>query len=337
MNMPTISVIVPIYNVEQYLCKCLDSILNQTFTDFELLLIDDGSPDRSGQICDEYAQQDSRIRVFHRENGGVSSARNFGLDNAQGKWIAFIDSDDWVDKTYLEHLLEGDEDVELRVMGLMKQNIRMEWEKEIPNKEIFLTDDLWRYYKLYFLYQLFGGPYTKLLLLSIINKTHIRFDPYLSNREDMIFNLQYLEQIKSISVNNYAEYYYRNTGSSLSKNILPDEFEYFVRTYEKITSPLLNNKEDIYGINGHLKNLYLGLCAVQIKHIYVHQNLKPKERRKCLTQIFAKFNRRFSGWNYLLIAKGKLPLCIISLYHGPVVIADIIFIFLFWLQRKKVS
>jgi glycosyltransferase involved in cell wall biosynthesis len=91
--MPTISVIVPVYNVEQYLCKCLDSILNQIFTDFELLLIDDGSPDKSGQICDEYAHKDSRIRVFHKENGGVSSARNLGLDNANGKWVTFIDSD----------------------------------------------------------------------------------------------------------------------------------------------------------------------------------------------------------------------------------------------------
>ena len=105
MTTPKISVIVPVYKVEQYLHRCIDSILSQSFTDFELLLIDDGSPDNCGKICDEYTQKDSRVRVFHKPNGGVSSARNLGLDNAKGKWIAFIDSDDFVEKEYLEKLL----------------------------------------------------------------------------------------------------------------------------------------------------------------------------------------------------------------------------------------
>lgn len=97
-----ITVIVPVYNAEKYLHRCIDSILAQTFTDFELLLIDDGSKDNSGTICDEYAAKDSRVRVFHKENGGVSSARNLGLDNAQGEWITFVDSDDWVRSDFLE-------------------------------------------------------------------------------------------------------------------------------------------------------------------------------------------------------------------------------------------
>lgn len=91
---PLISIIVPIYNAESTLNRCIDSIINQSFDDWELLLIDDGSKDQSGKICDEYATKDSRIKVFHKENGGVSSARNLGLDNALGKWITFIDSDD---------------------------------------------------------------------------------------------------------------------------------------------------------------------------------------------------------------------------------------------------
>lgn len=99
---PKISVIVPVYNTEKYLRRCIDSILAQTFTDFELLLIDDGSKDSSGAICDEYAAKESRVRVFHKDNGGVSSARNMGLDNAKGEWISFVDSDDWVDYTFLE-------------------------------------------------------------------------------------------------------------------------------------------------------------------------------------------------------------------------------------------
>ena len=109
--MPLISVIVPVYKVEPYLSRCIDSILAQTFTDFELILIDDGSPDNCGKICDEYAQKDNRIQVIHKENGGLSSARNAGIDwvfaNSNSQWLTFIDSDDWIHPKYLERLLSG--------------------------------------------------------------------------------------------------------------------------------------------------------------------------------------------------------------------------------------
>lgn len=106
--MPLISVIVPVYNVEQYAHRCINSILNQTFTDFELILVDDGSTDKSGNICDEYGVEDSRVRVFHQNNKGQSAARNLALkwvfDNADSSYIAFIDSDDWIHPRYLELL-----------------------------------------------------------------------------------------------------------------------------------------------------------------------------------------------------------------------------------------
>lgn len=106
--MPQISVIVPVYNVEPYIHRCVDSILAQTFTDFELILVDDGSPDNCGKICDEYAEKDSRIRVIHQENGGLSVARNAGIDwafnNSDSLWLSFVDSDDWVRSEYLELL-----------------------------------------------------------------------------------------------------------------------------------------------------------------------------------------------------------------------------------------
>jgi glycosyltransferase EpsJ len=102
--MPAISVIVPVYRAETTLARCVDSILSQTFRDFELLLIDDGSPDGSGALCDQYAARDSRVRVFHKENDGVSSARNLGLYKAQGTYIAFADSDDWMEPAELETL-----------------------------------------------------------------------------------------------------------------------------------------------------------------------------------------------------------------------------------------
>ncbi len=102
--MPKISIITPVYNVEDYLPRCIDSIINQTFTDFECLLIDDGSTDNSGVLCDEYAGKDSRIRVFHQKNQGQAAARNYALDIAQGEYIAFIDGDDWVSPEYLNIL-----------------------------------------------------------------------------------------------------------------------------------------------------------------------------------------------------------------------------------------
>ncbi len=108
--MPSVSVIVPVYKVEPYLHRCVDSILAQTFTDFELILVDDGSPDNCGAICDEYAAQDSRIHVIHQQNGGLSAARNTGIDwafaNSDNQWLTFIDSDDWVHPEYLERLVQ---------------------------------------------------------------------------------------------------------------------------------------------------------------------------------------------------------------------------------------
>lgn len=102
--MAKIGVIVPVYNAESYLRKCIDSILSQTFQDFELLLVDDGSDDRSGKICDEYGEKNRKVKVIHKEHKGVSDARNRGVDENTGEYIAFIDSDDWVDKGYLETL-----------------------------------------------------------------------------------------------------------------------------------------------------------------------------------------------------------------------------------------
>ena len=99
---PRVSIIVPVYKAEAYLHRCIDSIIVQTFTNWALLLVDDGSPDRSGVICDEYAGKDERIKVFYKENGGVSSARNLGIDKAVVEWLCFIDSDDTIQPTYLD-------------------------------------------------------------------------------------------------------------------------------------------------------------------------------------------------------------------------------------------
>lgn len=105
--MPKISIIVPVYKVENYINKCIDSVLNQTFKDFELILVDDGSPDRCGKICDEYSKKDSRVRVVHKENGGLSDARNRGIKEAKGEYIGFVDSDDYIDEYMYEILYDN--------------------------------------------------------------------------------------------------------------------------------------------------------------------------------------------------------------------------------------
>ena len=107
MNNPLISVIVPIYNVERYLKACVDSIVNQTYSNLEIILVDDGSPDKCPEICDEYAKRDKRIKVIHQENGGLSAARNAGINVVRGEFLTFIDSDDFVSKNYVELLYDG--------------------------------------------------------------------------------------------------------------------------------------------------------------------------------------------------------------------------------------
>lgn len=134
--MPQISVIVPVYKVEKYLKRCVDSVLRQTFTDFELILVDDGSPDGSPQMCDQYAQQDGRVHVIHQKNGGLSAARNAGIDwafaNSNSRWLTFVDSDDWIHPQTLEALLKAAQDnhVDVSICGFQKTNGE---EVEVPS------------------------------------------------------------------------------------------------------------------------------------------------------------------------------------------------------------
>ena len=106
-NRPLVSVIIPVYNVEKYLERCVDSVLAQTYTNLEIILIDDGSTDTSGKICDEYAQKDARIRVLHKKNTGIADTRNIGLDISKGEYIAFVDSDDFVASIFIEVAMDA--------------------------------------------------------------------------------------------------------------------------------------------------------------------------------------------------------------------------------------
>ncbi|MBR5046903.1 MAG: glycosyltransferase family 2 protein, partial [Eubacterium sp.] len=125
MQKPLVSIIVPVYDVEEYLDRCVESLLSQTLKDIEIILIDDGSPDRCGEICDRYAVQDHRVRVIHKENAGLSRARNQGIDEARADLIAFIDSDDYVDHDMIEMLYDNliKEDADVSVCGFYQHYI----------------------------------------------------------------------------------------------------------------------------------------------------------------------------------------------------------------------
>lgn len=196
-----VSVIVPVYKAEKWLHRCVDSILAQTMDDFELLLIDDGSPDRSGEICDEYAAKDSRVRVFHKENGGVSSARNLGLDNAQGEWISFVDADDWVEVDYLAGLAERlDADF---ILG----GVKISDEKQSKMENCLYVDlDIKDCLEKYLLDTVLLSPWGNLLNRDIINNKNIRFDERFHYAEDRVFNREYIlccKKIRTISLNSY--------------------------------------------------------------------------------------------------------------------------------------
>ena len=200
-----ISVIVPIYNTEQYLSRCLDSIISQSFTDFELLLIDDGSTDGSGIICDSYADRDRRIRVFHKENGGVSSARNLGIDKAQGEWLYFVDSDDELLPGGLRTLVDNiSDDVDV-VMGGFESvdelgNVTREATKSV-NLRLSRKESVITLYRgqgccgYFFL----GYTWQRLFRKSLIDRFNLRFDASIAIKEDTLFVMQYLRKSNGIT------------------------------------------------------------------------------------------------------------------------------------------
>ena len=204
-----ISIILPIYNAEQYLHRCIDSILAQSYVDFELLLIDDGSKDSSGAICDAYAAQDSRVRVFHKENGGVSSARNLGLDNARGEYITFCDADDYVGTEWLAaYTAAMAEEVSLAIQGYnaidgdstIEKKLQLSIGNTIEAKRELITSLMTQ--------GMYGYLWVKLFLREIVEEHAIRFDEQSTFREDEQFVSKYLEYTSSFMCTDKVGYYY---------------------------------------------------------------------------------------------------------------------------------
>lgn len=217
---PFISIVVPVYNVAPQLSRCIDCILHQDFQDFELILVDDGSQDSSGEICDRYANQHPCIKVIHQPNSGVSAARNAGIRCAKGEWIYFADSDDWIDSdllsTFRKHLTP---EVDLYLIGAA-----IEYEGHTvlvtPHAHLYTHMDE----ALIYLYQknLVGVPWNKLFRRRIVETHHLTFCEALNSYEDELFNLEYCQHTTSVQTIPYNGYHYLTTANdqSLSKRIL---------------------------------------------------------------------------------------------------------------------
>lgn len=222
----SVTIIIPVYNAEKYLPRCIDSILAQTFTDFELLLINDGSKDKSGEICDAYAAKDSRVRVFHKENGGASAARNYGLDKATGKYICFIDADDWVDKDYIKHLLP--EEGEDMVICSIRYEGEESWILPLWHKD-YNSQDMSNSLNYIVEHMAVCSPCCKLLSRDIIERNNIRFDVDVCAGEDMLFVYDYIiKGVKRLRTISLPLYHYNIVESSLSHRVVPMDTTYYI-------------------------------------------------------------------------------------------------------------
>lgn len=235
-----VSVIIPVYNAEKYLHRCVDSVLKQTYQNLEVLLIDDGSKDGSGAICDEYAAQDCRVRVIHKENTGVSDTRNVGLDEAKGDYILFVDSDDYIDKAMVDKLLEkalkNCSDIVMCRYCVDRagtvSSINMHYKDEYVGFEDIKTGLLYLYYTDYHtgLYSLWN----KLIKKSIYSTDGIRFDTTLKRGEDAWFVFQCLKRCNRVDYIDESFYYYYQNTSSIMHTVYEDQFEKWIDMRQRL-------------------------------------------------------------------------------------------------------
>lgn len=202
-----LSIIVPIYKVEQFLPECIESILAQTYQDWECILVDDGSPDNSGKIADEYAKRDSRIKVFHRQNRGVSVARNYGIDQASGEWIMFMDSDDVLVPDFIHNLYQeivNRNEVQYVDAGCSWFVDKADNIVKVRSSQPSVGSDsiyLWQHYR--------GPVWAKLFKRDIITRNSIAFVQDMKKDEDVIFSLEYIAHVKHYVFSSEVGYLYR--------------------------------------------------------------------------------------------------------------------------------
>lgn len=243
---PTVSIIVPVYNAEKTIGRCIDSILGQQYTDFELLLVDDGSKDGSGAICDSYALADSRVQVIHKENTGVSDTRNIGISRARGVYLQFLDSDDWITPDATKLLVEaaGEHNCDLVISDFYRVvGERVSRKGDIDEDRVLTREE----YAAHMMEQpadfYYGVLWNKLYRRDIVADHHLQMDPEISWCEDFMFNLEYIRHAQRFYALQVPIYYYVKTKGSLASQSLSISktirmklmlFEYYNQFYKSV-------------------------------------------------------------------------------------------------------
>lgn len=317
--MAIISVIVPIYNAERYLSCCIDSILAQTFSDFELILVNDGSKDLSAEICDNYAKKDNRITVIHKTNEGVSKARNTGINKANGNYLVFIDSDDFVDNKYLEALYEG-RDADLSYIGIKRynwitQNVDSTIYKFFKSKLIIHpeTNDMKKIIDNNLL--AIGFPWGKMFKKDIINRYNIRFIENLKNHEDHLFCYDYLLHCKYIYLSDIVAYNYTYSPNSESLTHTTPSYstlllasDEFMKRYPNLLQHFNISIDDQYS-HCITSEYGIGTRRAAVYSLYYHNEPRNvrlkflKEQGYMFRKLYAQYGYQPSTRKHLLIFK----------------------------------
>lgn len=291
---PVISIIVPVYKASMHVHKCVDSILDQTYKDFELILINDGSPDDSGEICEDYALKDSRVIVKHKQNGGVSSARNMGLDIAKGKYIMFVDSDDWIESNTLETLSDQikSNHSDAIIFGLVKsltsnnQLVKSEFNGFYKESEINISELVSNF--VYYLNSAGMQPsWMYVFKASIIFEHKLRFNKNLVLYEDFDFNLRYLKHCNKVKFIPQALYHYH---VSTSINQLKKRNKTNITSDINTVCQSLLDLLHLHEVEGEvMKQAYvymLPMYTLCLKNIVIHRkNTGAKAKYKVLKQL----------------------------------------------------
>lgn len=319
-----ISIIVPVYKVEHCVAKCIDSVLSQTYTDWELILVDDGSPDNSGVVCDEYAITDNRIIVVHQQNRGVSTARNVGIARASGDFVCFIDSDDSVQPYYLKCMVEAlaisNADIVIQGLNNVRNCVSSVGEHFEPlyTSVNLLTQE--QYDRMIF----FCGPYCKLFRTDIIKKFNVQFPVDLAYGEDFVFYTSYLSHCRIIHFIAATQYNYSVAveGSLSSKVLHPSkfwsnqinrrrEYKHLMRIYGlKFSDFSMENSRKLsalYSIVGNMKAHDFKDEEIRdlVKEIIINQDfdfkaISPRNFKDFIVLFLFKINNKLS--RYILCA-----------------------------------
>lgn len=318
MTKPQVSIIIPVYNAESFIHRCVDSVLRQNNTEFELLLIDDGSKDKSGAICDEYAQKDPRVKVFHKENGGVSTARNLGIDKSTGEWITFIDADDWVEPNFLNdigNLNDNQIDWVFAEWRTVWDRVHLNEINEYEDKVLFCNrqeiDEMWN--KMANL-DIFRCPWGKFFRLSIIRENNLYFDQELRYGEDTVFNYEYLTHCNCIKLSKEenAHYIFHQIEGTVAVSKYKCSAEGIISARDKVFSIYFdrgynNNKFERLFFFGFtmIEKLYLGKKDNEQRKQYYHSPIQQEIEKRCLNEI-----KNYDKFMYLLFK--KLPHSVLS-------------------------